>query len=128
MTINPLVMWGLLLLVTVILVGPNNSGGGEPTATVVALDLHQNDQDMQQRQQQTAEISSMDKYVQCENVPGVGGTTTVTPVVLEGKRFYDEATGEYFPVKGTCTGCDCVGCFLACVGVRYDTMKVFSSS
>eukprot|EP00529_Nitzschia_sp_RCC80_P011899 CAMPEP_0113472822 /NCGR_PEP_ID=MMETSP0014_2-20120614/17718_1 /TAXON_ID=2857 /ORGANISM="Nitzschia sp." /LENGTH=579 /DNA_ID=CAMNT_0000365553 /DNA_START=44 /DNA_END=1786 /DNA_ORIENTATION=+ /assembly_acc=CAM_ASM_000159 len=93
----PLVMWGLL----VILIGSSGSGGGSTTTTVVALDF-QNEQDMQQQQQQRqmAEISSMDKYVQCENVPGVGGTTTVNPVVLEGKRFYDEATGEYFPVKG----------------------------
>ena len=107
MTIHLVVALGLVM----ILIGSSSSSGGRgSTVTVVALDFQQNQQDVQRQQQRrrqqqqmtTAEISSTDKYVQCENVPGVGGTTTVNPVVLEGKRFYDEATGEYFPVKGTC--------------------------
>jgi 1,3-beta-glucanosyltransferase GAS5 len=43
---------------------------------------------------QQMEIDDGDKYVQCD------GGVTVNPVVLEGKRFYDSSTGEYFPVKG----------------------------
>lgn len=42
----------------------------------------------------TAQVApDLDKYSQC---PG----RTVNPVVLEGKRFYDSGTGEYFPIKG----------------------------
>jgi hemolysin activation/secretion protein len=72
------------------------------SALTYSNEMQQQRQQQQERRRQLqpqTEPLNFDKYVQCENVLEQGGTT-VNPVVLEGKRFYDEVSGEYFPIKG----------------------------